>query len=193
MTLTPRVPAPRTDRTGFASAAIAAIVFGAAYPVTAIALRSFQPVALAALTGTLALAVVVLLAVVGPLSRPRLGADPRPGRPACGVRTARRRGFRGAMNVAVGLAGPTITNFVATLYAVLATLFAVPLLGERIRPSTIAALGVALWHSAAGRIRSTGCAAAGILSALEPPLRSPFTSCSRVAGELAMPSTERSS
>ena len=71
MTFTPRVPASRTDRTGLASAAIAAIVFGAAYPVTAIALRSFQPVALAALTGTLALAVIVLLAVVGPLSRPR--------------------------------------------------------------------------------------------------------------------------
>lgn len=134
-----------SDRIGFLSAAIAAILFGVAYPLTAIALRSFQPVALAAVTGTLALVVIVLLAVVGPLSRPRdwLLTRGQAGQLAVlgllgGVV------FAAAMNVAVGLAGPTITSFVATLYAVLATLLAVPLLGERIRPSTIAALAVAL-------------------------------------------------
>ena len=156
MTFTPRVSAPSTDRTGFASAAIAAIVFGAAYPVTAIALRSFQPVALAALTGTLALAVIVLLAVVGPLSRPRSWVLTRgqAGQLAVlgllgGV------AFAAAMNVAVVLAGPTITSFVATLYAVLATLLAVPLLGERIRPST-----VRVWMSG-GSLATEGAAPSG--------------------------------
>lgn len=145
MTSTSALPVSSNDRTGFLSAVVAATLFGAAYPVTAIALRSFQPVALAALTGTLALAIIVLLAVAGPLSRP------------CDWMLTRRRAgqlavlgllggvaFAAALNVAVGLAGPTITSFVATLYAVLATLFAVPLLGERIRPSQIAALAVAL-------------------------------------------------
>ena len=120
------LPVSSNDRTGFLSAVVAATLFGAAYPVTAIALRSFQPVALAALTGTLALAIIVLLAVAGPLSRP------------CDWMLTRRRAgqlavlgllggvaFAAALNVAVGLAGPTITSFVATLYAVLATLFAV--------------------------------------------------------------------
>ena len=145
VTSTSALPVSRNDRTGFLSAAIAAMLFGAAYPVTAIALRSFQPVALAALTGTLALAVIVLLAVVGPLSRPRdwMLTRGQAGQLAVlgllgGV------AFAAALNVAVGLAGPTITSFVATLYAVLATLFAVPLLGERIQPSQIAALAVAL-------------------------------------------------
>ena len=139
------MPAPHIDRTGFLSAAFAAIVFGAAYPVTAIALRSFQPVALAALTGTLALVIILLLAVVGPLSRPRDWVLTRgqAGQLAL-LGLLGGLAFAVAMNVAVGLAGPTITSFVATLYAVLATLFAVPLLGERIRPSTIAALAVAL-------------------------------------------------
>ena len=46
--------------------------------------------------------------------------------------------------MAVALSGPTITGFVAPLYAVLATLFAVPILGEPVRAVTVAALVVAL-------------------------------------------------
>jgi probable blue pigment (indigoidine) exporter len=139
------MPASHPGRTGFLAAAVAAILFGAAYPITAIALRSFQPVALAALTGTLALAVIVLLAVVGPLSRPRSWVLMRVQAGQLVVLGLLGGvAFAAAMNVATGLAGPTITSFVATLYAVFATLFAVPLLGERIRPITIVALAVAL-------------------------------------------------
>ena len=53
-------------------------------------------------------------------------------------------GFIAAINVAVALSGPTITGFVAPLYAVLATLFAVPILGEPVRAVTVAAFIVAL-------------------------------------------------
>ena len=42
-------------------------------------------------------------------------------------------GFIAAINIAVALSGPTITGFVAPLYAVLATVFAVPILGEPVR------------------------------------------------------------
>ena len=192
VTSTSALPVSRTDRTGFLSAAIAAILFGAAYPVTAIALRSFQPVALAALTGTLALAVIVLLAVVGPLSRPRDWMLTR--RQAGQLAVLGLLGgvaFAAAMNVAVGLAGPTITSFVATLYAVLATLFAVPLLGERIRPSRS--------RRSRSRLSAPCCSQDSIhwerrswasWSPSGPPLRSLSTLCSRVAGERATLSTE---
>jgi drug/metabolite transporter (DMT)-like permease len=49
-----------------------------------------------------------------------------------------------AMNLAVSLVGPTVAGFVATLYAVVAALLAVPLLGERLRPGTVVAFLVAL-------------------------------------------------
>jgi DME family drug/metabolite transporter len=49
-----------------------------------------------------------------------------------------------AINVAVAIAGPTITGFVAPLYAIFGTLFAVPLLGERVRPTTVVAFALAL-------------------------------------------------
>jgi drug/metabolite transporter (DMT)-like permease len=139
------MPAAHDERNGYLAAALAALLFGAAYPVTAIALRSFQPIALAALQGTLALGVVLVLVATGLLSNPRRWTITRRklGQLAVlgllgGV------GFATAMNVAVSLAGPTITSFVATLYAVFATIFAVPLLGERIRRHAVAAFAVAL-------------------------------------------------
>ena len=49
-----------------------------------------------------------------------------------------------ASNIAIALSGPTIAGFVSSLYAVLATFFAVPLLGEKIRPSVVAALILSL-------------------------------------------------
>jgi probable blue pigment (indigoidine) exporter len=135
----------RTERIGFLAAVVAAILFGAAYPITAIALRSFQPLALAALQGTIALVVILLLVAAGLLPGPRSWAFRRR---MIGRLTALGLlggvAFAASMNVAVSLAGSTITSFVATLYAVLATVFAIPLLGERIRPTTILALAVAL-------------------------------------------------
>ena len=52
--------------------------------------------------------------------------------------------FIAAINVAVALSGPTITGFVAPLYAVPAALLAVPLLGELVRPATIVAFAIAI-------------------------------------------------
>jgi EamA-like transporter family. len=76
-------------------------------------------------------------------------------------------GFIAAVNGAVALSGPTITGFVAPLYAVAATLFAVPILGEPVHAVTIAAfvlamVGTALLAGAA----PIGAPIAGILMAL---------------------------
>ena len=76
-------------------------------------------------------------------------------------------GFIAAVNVAVALSGPTITGFVAPLYAVLATLFAVPVLGEPVRAMTVAAFILALCGT--GLLAGTapiGAPLAGILMAL---------------------------
>jgi DME family drug/metabolite transporter len=127
-----------------AAAIAAAIIYGAAYPATAVSLRSFSPLAVAGLSCTLALATVVGLAVAGVLPPPsvRAMAWPRASRLTLlaligGVL------FIAAVNLAVAIAGPTIIGFVAPLYAVFATLFAVPLLGERIRPAAVVAFGLA--------------------------------------------------
>jgi DME family drug/metabolite transporter len=53
--------------------------------------------------------------------------------------------FTLAMNAAVGITGATVTAFVAGLYAVLAAALAIPLLGERLERSTLAALLAALF------------------------------------------------
>lgn len=52
--------------------------------------------------------------------------------------------FIAAVNVAVVLSGPTVTGFVAPLYAVAAALLAIPLLGERVRLWTAGAFALAL-------------------------------------------------
>ena len=52
--------------------------------------------------------------------------------------------FIAAVNVAVALSGPTVTGFVAPLYAVAAALFAIPVLGERMRLWTAGAFALAL-------------------------------------------------
>ena len=155
-------------RAGMAAAIGAAVVYGAAYPATAVALRSFSPLAVAGLSCTLALFVVIGLAAVGVLPRPQLA----------GMTFARgwRLGtlallgglvFIVGVNIAVAVSGPTITGFVSPLYAVLATLFAVPLLGERIRASTLVAFALALAGTAmlAGAVPA-GAASAGVVIAL---------------------------
>lgn len=61
----PTSPGLRDQRIGMAAAVGAAIVYGAAYPATAIALRSFSPLAIAGLSCTIALGLVLGLAGVG--------------------------------------------------------------------------------------------------------------------------------
>lgn len=142
---TPSAHSARDDRIGLAFAAIAAIIYGAAYPATAIALRSFSPLGIAALACTLALPVVIGLGAIGWLPQPSVRGLDRPRL----LRLIVLSGLGGlvfiaAINVAVALSGPTITGFVAPLYAVAAALLAVPLLGERVRPATIVAFAIAI-------------------------------------------------
>jgi drug/metabolite transporter (DMT)-like permease len=159
---------PADGRAGIAAAIGAAIIYGAAYPATAVALRSFSPLAVAGLSCTLALVLVVALAGGGvlprtsdvPMTTPRL------------ARLVTLAGLGGVLfivgtNLAVAISGPTITGFVAPLYAVFATLLAVPLLGERMRPSMVVAFALAFIGTAflAGTV-PTGTPPAGVLLAL---------------------------
>jgi len=123
----------------------AAIGFGLSYPMTAVALRSWSPLGSAAVQGTCALVLVALLALIGVLPRPGAAAVTRRGLGRLVVLGALGGTmFIAGMNAAVALAGPTIAGFVATLYAVVAALLAVPLLGERMRPATLASFAIAL-------------------------------------------------
>ena len=135
--------------TGVLAAAGAAFLYGAAYPATSVALRSFSPLQVAGWACTLALALVVLLAAVGLVEKPGT-TDLTAARLArlAVLALLGGAGFIAAMNVAVALSGPTITGFVAPLYAVLATLFAVPILGEPVRAVTVAAFFLALCGTA---------------------------------------------
>jgi drug/metabolite transporter (DMT)-like permease len=150
------------------AALAAAVIYGAAYPATAVALRSFSPLAVAGLSCTLALVIVLGLVFVGALPRTSPSAMTGP-RLARLVVLASLGGvfFIVGVNIAVAICGPTITGFVAPLYAVLATVFAVPLLGERVRVSTIVAFGLAFIGSAflAGSV-PTGAPVAGVVLAL---------------------------
>lgn len=132
------------ERIGIAAAIGAAVIYGAAYPATAIGLRSFSPLGVAGVANTLGLGVVVGLVVIGLLPWTRRTAWTA-GRLARLVVLASLGGlfFIAGTNIAVSLSGPTITGFVAPLYAVFATIFAVPLLGERIRPSVVVAFVLA--------------------------------------------------
>ncbi|MDO8485284.1 MAG: DMT family transporter [Candidatus Limnocylindrales bacterium] len=163
----PTSPGIRDQRIGLAAAIGAAVIYGAAYPATAIALRSFTPLGIAGLACTIALGLVLGLARLGALPQPSLAGmtGPRLGRLAV-LACLGGLGFIVGVNVAVALAGPTITGFVATLYAVLATLFAVPVLGERISRVTIGAFAAALIGTVllAG-VEPTGQPAAGVAMA----------------------------
>ncbi len=113
--------------------------------MTAVALRTWSPLGVAAIQGTLALGLIAILAWARVLPRPSAHALTRPGLRRLAVLCLLGGvGFISCMNLAVQLAGPTITGFVATLYAVFAALLAVPILGERLRAGTIAAFTLAL-------------------------------------------------
>ena len=146
-----------TNGIGVAAAIAAAIVYGAAYPATAVALRSFSPLAVAGLSCTLALAIVIGLAAAGILPRPALGAMSGP-RLARLIVLALLGGvlFITGINLAVAIVGPTITGFVAPLYAIFGTLFAVPLLGETVRSTTLARLRAGDGRDRAPRGRRPG-------------------------------------
>ncbi len=135
-------------RAGALFAAGAAVLFGSAYVATAFQLRSFTPLVGAFWRSLLALIVLAGILAVGAL--PAAPAIPigvsRVGR---FVRLVILGAFGGliflvGMNLAVGLAGATITSFVAGLYAILAAVLGWLLLGERLSRSALAGFAVAL-------------------------------------------------
>ncbi len=163
---------PATDpaevRLGMVAAIGAAVIYGAAYPATAVALRSFTPLAVAGLSCTLALVIMVGLVATGFL--PRMSPVAMDGPRLARLTLLALLGgllFIVGVNIAVAISGPTITGFVAPLYAVLATIFAVPILGERISASTIGAFVLAFVGTAclAGTV-PTGVPLAGVALAL---------------------------
>jgi drug/metabolite transporter (DMT)-like permease len=138
-------PPIRDERTGLLLAAGAAILYGAAYPATAIALHSFTPLGIAGLACTIALPVVVALAALRLIPRPSRAAWNGPSLLRLTLLAALGGlGFIAAVNLAVSLSGSTVTGFIAPLYAVAAALFAVPILGERLRPAALAGFVLAI-------------------------------------------------
>lgn len=133
------------EQVGIASAAGAAVLFGISFPITVFALRSFTPLGTAALSCTIALIVLALLSAVEIVPRPALVDRSRAnlGRLTF-VALVGGLSFIVCANAAIALSGATIAGFVSSLYAVLATFFAIPVLGERVRPMVVIALGVSL-------------------------------------------------
>jgi DME family drug/metabolite transporter len=127
-------------------AGVSAMLYGSSYVATAIALRSFTPLAVAAWRGLLGAVVLGALLMLPALRRQlpaRLGIGDLSRLIVMGLLGG--AAFTLAMNAAVGITGATVTAFVAGLYAVLAAALAVPLLGERLERSTLAALLAALF------------------------------------------------
>ena len=142
-------PTATEERRGIFAAAGAAVLYGAAYPATAIALQSFTPLAIAGIACTIALPFVILAALTGVIGRPTRAVL----RPQSLVRLVVLAGLGGigfivAVNVSVSLSGSTVTGFVAPLYAVAAAVLAIPILGEHIRPVTALAFALALLGTA---------------------------------------------
>jgi drug/metabolite transporter (DMT)-like permease len=148
------------------------VLYGSSYVATAVALRSFSPIGVAAARGVLGaavLAAVVLLPVAARLRPAGLGAASLWRLAVLGLLGGGL--FIVLMNVAVSLAGATVTAFVAGLYAVLAALLAVPILGERPERMTLGAMAVALAGTALlGDLRPApelvGGIAVGLLAAV---------------------------
>ena len=133
------------EQVGIASAAGAAVLFGLSFPITVFALRSFTPLGTAALSCTIAFVVLALLAALGIVPRPALRERSLAnlGRLAF-IALVGGLSFILCANVAISLSGATIAGFVSSLYAVLATFFAILILGERVRPPVVLALIVSL-------------------------------------------------
>ncbi|HJP72037.1 MAG TPA: DMT family transporter [Candidatus Limnocylindria bacterium] len=127
-------------------AGLSAMLYGSSYVATAIALRSFTPLTVAAWRGMLSAVILGAILMLPPL-RSRLPWSISRGDLGRLVLMGLLGGaaFTLAMNSAVGISGATVTAFVAGLYAVLAAALAIPLLGERLERSTLAALLAALF------------------------------------------------
>lgn len=127
-------------------AGLSAMLYGSSYVATAIALRSFTPLTVAAWRGVLS-AIILGAILMLPAMRRHLPAHVALGDLARLVLMGLLGGaaFTLAMNAAVGITGATVTAFVAGLYAVLAAALAIPLLGERLERSTLVALLAALF------------------------------------------------
>lgn len=155
---------PPPDPRGLAYAAASAMLYGTAYVATGIALRVFSPLSAAIWRGVIGAVAIGLLLTLPAFAGMRLRQLSR----AATLRlfvlgSVGGSAFIAAMNVAVALAGATVTAFVAGQYAVLAALLAVPLLAERIERSTLAALGIALLGTALlADLEITGGTAAGV-------------------------------
>ena len=125
------------------------MLYGSSYVATAIALRSFTPLAVAAWRGLVGAVVLGALLMLPALRRQlpaRLGIGDLSRLIVMGLLGG--AAFTLAMNAAVGITGATVTAFVAGLYAVLAAALAVPLLGERLERSTLVAMLAALFGTA---------------------------------------------
>lgn len=157
-----------SEAVGIAAATGTALLYGSSYVATAFALRSFTPLTAATWRGVVGCAAVGLVIVV---SR---NPDLRPGR-LTGAAVWRLLllgavggpAFLICLNVAVSLAGASITAFVAGMYAVLVALLAIPVLGERPQAGTMVALLVALAGAALlGEVQLGGSTALGVVVAL---------------------------
>ena len=126
-------------------AGLSAILYGSSYVATAIALRSFTPLTVAAWRGLLS-ALILGAILMLPAMRSHLPRSLALGDLGRLMLMGLLGGaaFTLAMNAAVASTGATVTAFVAGLYAVLAAALAIPLLGERLERSTLAALLAAL-------------------------------------------------
>jgi drug/metabolite transporter (DMT)-like permease len=137
-------------RRGDSYAALTAVGYGSAYVATAFALRSFEPLAAAAWRGTLAaLGLAAVLTAMPPARLGPISKWPSAVNGGAAIRLALLSllggpVFYACMNLAVAAVGPTISAFVAGLYAILAAMLAPALLGERLRPAAVAAFALAL-------------------------------------------------
>lgn len=135
----------RSERIGVAAAALSAMSFGVAFPATAVVLRAYTPLAATGIYSTIALVLLLGMALVGLVPRPAPGFTSRAALGKLAV-VALVGGFAFivGMAVAVQLAGATVAGFVATLYSVFAALLAVPILGERLNPTALGAFVLAI-------------------------------------------------
>lgn len=122
------------------------MLYGSSYVATAIALRSFTPLTIAAWRGLLSAVILGAILMLPAMRRLWPAAMTRGdlGRLAL-MGLLGGAAFTLAMNSAVGTSGATVTAFVAGLYAVLAAALAIPMLGERLEGATLASLLAALF------------------------------------------------
>jgi probable blue pigment (indigoidine) exporter len=154
-------------RVGVLYAASAGVLFGSSYVATALALRSFGPLAVTAwrgLLGTLGLSIILFC---GAVPAPRVAVTrANLGRLAV-LGVLGGPGIIIGTNTAVVLVGATVTSFVAGLYAILAVLLAVPVLGERLQASAVVGLVAALAGTVLlGDVRLGDASTPGIAAAL---------------------------